>query len=327
MAMHAHMSSSVTLRKCSRCGDYFNNDEPTCTFHNAPWIDVHVPGKGSMRLGVWTCCKEVTRTAPGCQKSPHIEDHETTELLRKFEVVAVKGTRAQALELLDSEFIQKNLGTTQTVHMVAPGQAHVRVHPTSVFASAYTTAQDEVQVVGYASKPLPNQVPMRVFKRHQQELPTPVGYTKYTIQPRDTLPGIALRFGVTVAAIKRLNKLFVDNDLYKLKTLLIPNSPDSPDASRPLHGAAPLDSFTQAWHISKLAEGKGVCREEALFYLSDNDWDLISAGKCLEEDIAWAEAELKKQRSKLVQWLGDTDVQTVAVVAAGCIIVLLCIVL
>jgi len=316
------------MKKCSRCGVYFCNEEPNCLYHTAPWVDLHVPGKGG--LGVWSCCKEVGREATGCTRSPHVEDKGTTEMLRKFEVFAVKGTRAQALELLDTEFIQKSLGTAR-VHMVTPGNhSHpVRVDPT-VFArtywSEYVGAQEDTHVVGYASKPLPNQVPMRVFKRYKEETPTPEGYMKYTIQSTDTLQGIALRFNTTVAAVKYHNKLFSNNDLYKLKTLLIPLTPN-PAQTRQLVGAASLDSFTRAWHITKLAVGKGVCPEEALFYLSDNGWDLANASASLEADIAWAEEELAKQKGKLMQFLGDTDVQTVAVVAAGCIIVLLCIVL
>jgi len=314
---------------------YFANNEPSCVFHSAPWIDLHVPGKGKGGFGVWSCCKEVTRDAAGCVRSPHVEDHGTTEALRQFEVFAVKGTREQALELLNTEFIQKSLGTTQ-VHMVTPGSTPVRVDP-AVFASTYwnvyENAREDTQVVGYAKQPLPNQVPMRVFKRYKEEKPTPEGYIKYTIQSTDTLQGIALRFNTTVAAVKYLNKLFADSDLHKLKTLLIPVAPLEEHMrqftahTRQLHPAAPLDSFTRAWHVTKLAVGKGVCHEEALFYLSDNGWDLASASASLEEDIAWAEAELAKQKGKIAQFLGDTDVQTVAVVACGCLIVLLCIVL
>jgi hypothetical protein len=108
-----------------------------------------------------------------------VEDKETTEVLRRFEVLAVKGTRAQALELLDTEFIQKNLGTTQ-VHLVdhTGGHDHMRVHP-SAFAktywNSYVSPEEDTQVVGYARKPLPNQVPMRVFKTHKEEEPTPEG--------------------------------------------------------------------------------------------------------------------------------------------------------
>jgi len=254
-----------------------------------------------------------------------VEDQQTTEALRKFEVFAVKGTRAQALELLDSEFIQKSLGTAQ-VHMVTPGTS-MRLDP-SVFAKTYWSAyvQENTQVVGYASKPLPNQVPMRVFKRYREEEPTPEGCLKYIIKATDTLQGIALRFNTTVAAVKQLNKLYADSELHKLKTLLIPVVPN-PAHARQLHPAASLDTFTRAWHVTKLSIGKGVCFEEALFYLSDNGWDLAIASESLEADIAWAEAELAKQKGKLLQVLGDTDVQTVAVVACGCIIVLLCIVL
>eukprot|EP00026_Physarum_polycephalum_P012054 Phypoly_transcript_12321.p1 GENE.Phypoly_transcript_12321~~Phypoly_transcript_12321.p1 ORF type:complete len:316 (+),score=55.11 Phypoly_transcript_12321:150-1097(+) len=315
------------MKKCSRCGAYFHNDEPNCVYHSAPWVDLHVPGKGG--LGVWTCCKEAHYTATGCVSSPHLEDKTTTEMLRKFEIFAVKGTRAQALELLDAEFIRKNIGTPQ-IHAVSPvGHDHVRVDP-SVFAktywNTYVSEHEDTHIVGYAKKPLPNYVPMRVFKRNKEEEPTPEGFEKYTIKTTDTIQGISLRFNTTVAAIKQLNKLYSDVDLHKLKTLLIPTTPD-PNSARPFASASSLDSFTRAWHITKLAIGKGVCPEEALFYLSDNGWDLASASASLESDIAWAEAELAKQKGKLMEFLGDTDVQTVAVVAAGCIIVLLCIVL
>jgi len=316
------------MKKCSRCFVYFSTDDPHCVHHSAPWIDLHVPGKGG--LGVYSCCKEGWRDAPGCTSSPHIEDRGTSEILRKFEVFAVKGTREQALELLDTEFIQKNLGTTQ-VHMVTPGgDEPVRVDP-AVFArtywsNAYVTAQEDAHVVGYAKKPLPNQVPMRVFKRNKEEEATPEGCIRHTIKTTDTLQGVALRYNTTVAVLKQLNKLFTDNDLFKLKTLLIPVTPN-PAYARSLHPAASLDSFTRAWHVTKLAVGKGVCHEEALFYLSDNGWDLASATASLQADIEWAEAELAKQKGKLAQFLGDTDVQTVAVVACGCLIVLLCIVL
>ena len=134
--------------------------------------------------------------------SPHLEDPGTTDALRKFEIFAVKGTRAQALELIDKEFIQKNLGMGPAqVHIVAPrgstqpvrmdmepcavselrstAQA-ARVDP-CVFAETYwstyvrQSTQSDAQVVGYARKPLPNQVPMRVFKSHKPEDPVPEG--------------------------------------------------------------------------------------------------------------------------------------------------------
>jgi len=110
-----------------------------------------------------------------------------------------------------------------------------------------------------------------------------------------------------------------------LKYLIIP--PHGTSYSRLLHPAADINTFARAWHVTKFAFTNSVCSEEALFYLSDNDWNPILAEQSLSDDVAWAEEELKKQKGKLSKWLGDTDVQTVAVVACGCIVVLLCIVL
>lgn len=50
-------------------------------------------------------------------KGVHVEDKITTEHLRNFEVLAVKGTQKEALELLDTEFLQKNLGNTHVHYM------------------------------------------------------------------------------------------------------------------------------------------------------------------------------------------------------------------
>jgi len=305
------------MKKCSRCQSYFNDaaEVRECAFHNAPWIDVHVPGKGAERIGVWSCCKEVERTAPGCARSPHMEDLLTTELLRRFEVFAVKGSRAEALELLETEFLQKNLGTTK-VHMMSHDAADART------THAHATN-------GHAASVHPNATAKNVHRnglsaqeRAEGDNSVPEGYIKYQVQVTDTLPGLALKFHTTVATLKQLNKLFANSELYKLKHLLIPDH-QNPNFPPPPSSA----SFSRSWHVTKLATVTGVTPEEAQFYLEDNGWDMSLAQASLARDVAWAEGELKKQKGRLREWLGDADVQTVAVVACGCVVVLLCIVL
>ncbi|KAH8935256.1 hypothetical protein BDL97_17G019800 [Sphagnum fallax] len=49
-----------------------------------------------------------------------------------------------------------------------------------------------------------------------------IGYMEHTVSKLDTLAGVAIKYGVEVADIKRLNALTTDFQMYALKTLRIP---------------------------------------------------------------------------------------------------------
>ncbi|CAK9208777.1 unnamed protein product [Sphagnum troendelagicum] len=49
-----------------------------------------------------------------------------------------------------------------------------------------------------------------------------IGYMEHTVSKLDTLAGVAIKYGVEVADIKRLNALTTDYQMYALKTLRIP---------------------------------------------------------------------------------------------------------
>ncbi|XP_051122564.1 uncharacterized protein LOC127245616 isoform X2 [Andrographis paniculata] len=59
----------------------------------------------------------------------------------------------------------------------------------------------------------------------------------HTVSKFDTLPGIAIKYGVQVSDIKRLNGLTADFQMFALKTLQIPSGgcPPSPDSSCNVH--------------------------------------------------------------------------------------------
>lgn len=334
------------MRRCSRCSTYFSDEQQdrSCTYHPYPWLDVHTPGKGVERIGVWTCCREVTHSAPGCTRGTHIEDIGTSEILKQFEVMAVRGTREQALELLDTEFLMKNLGSKTKIHYM-DHNIDQKIQNTN-----NNNINNNVNFSGNGnngnsilSSPSSSSItsPVRSFapsrgsnKSPRQEQVLAEGFIRYTIQTSDTLQGVAIRHKTTVAVLKQLNKLFSDHDIHKLKTLVVPdpNYNNNYNNHKHIHSFLSSPEEVQKFNVKKFASREGVCNEEALFYLSDNNWDVERAKESFIDDAEWAretERAWKRQREggRVKEFLGDTDVQTVAIVTCGAIIVLLCILL
>jgi len=199
------------------------------------------------------------------------------------EIVAVRGTRADALDHLKKNILKKD-------HRLDPRDKD------------------------------PFRMP---FKRPSQfDAPEFVDYAKHEVQFTDTLPGLAIKYNTNVAKLKQINKLFTNEEMHKLKYLLVPLPGAVTKGDAP-----PCFQFSPSYHIQKLLSAGADCPEEAVFYLEDNGWDLELARESMEEDMEWAQEELRKRKGKLREFLGDGEMQTVAVVAAGAVIVLLCVVL
>ncbi|XP_065515898.1 lysM and putative peptidoglycan-binding domain-containing protein 1 [Lathamus discolor] len=64
---------------------------------------------------------------------------------------------------------------------------------------------------------------------------------EHRLQPGDTLPGLALRYGVTMEQIKRANRLYTSDTIFLKPTLLIP-VPGQPRGPSPEDKAAPAPS-------------------------------------------------------------------------------------
>ncbi|XP_061215647.1 lysM and putative peptidoglycan-binding domain-containing protein 1 [Neopsephotus bourkii] len=69
---------------------------------------------------------------------------------------------------------------------------------------------------------------------------------EHRLEPGDTLPGLALRYGVTMEQIKRANRLYTSDTIFLKPTLLIPvpaqprgPCPEDKDAPAPSGGAPP----------------------------------------------------------------------------------------
>ncbi|XP_042743888.1 LOW QUALITY PROTEIN: lysM and putative peptidoglycan-binding domain-containing protein 1 [Lagopus leucura] len=67
------------------------------------------------------------------------------------------------------------------------------------------------------------------------------GGREHRVGPGDTLPGLALRYGVTMEQIKRANRLYTSDTIFLKPTLLIP--PPGCPSEAPM-GSAPSDPTT-----------------------------------------------------------------------------------
>lgn len=106
-----------------------------------------------------------------------------------------------------------------------------------------------------------------------------------------------------MAKLKQINKLYANTDLFKLKTLLVPDPsrPVSLPSPSPLPTSSSVSSSVQIRRVSKLALVENICREEALFYLSDNNWDFTQARASFTDDVEWATAEWARLHSMLIK--------------------------
>ncbi|KAM6395201.1 lysM and putative peptidoglycan-binding domain-containing protein 1 [Rhynochetos jubatus] len=64
---------------------------------------------------------------------------------------------------------------------------------------------------------------------------------EHRLEPGDTLPGLALRYGVTMEQIKRANRLYTSDTIFLKPTLLIP-APALPGGPCPQDKDAPVPS-------------------------------------------------------------------------------------
>ncbi|CAJ1932947.1 unnamed protein product [Sphenostylis stenocarpa] len=97
------------------------------------------------------------------------------------------------------------------------------------------------------------EVPSRERSPTKASSPPRLGYIEHHVSKFDTLAGVAIKYGVEVADVKKLNNLVTDHQMFALKTLHIPlpgRHPPSPclsnGSSTPGYGNSDYSSPTQA---------------------------------------------------------------------------------
>lgn len=106
----------------------------------------------------------------------------------------------------------------------------------------------------------------------------------------ETLPGLALRYGVTVQDIKRANGILHSNMDPGVKVLHIPKRLNQAPAARAPPPANKADQLVGTLQAAAKGEGLSLGRQEARFYLSDADDNVGLALDKLKEDVAWEQA-------------------------------------
>ena len=112
-------------------------------------------------------------------------------------------------------------------------------------------------------------------------------YFVHTVSRVDTLAGIALRYKTTRETIKKVNRMY--NDLvWQRDFLWIPKTGDS-------RGPAPAQALQpQKEDLIRVFALTSKCtREEASFYLSENNWDMKLSLQNWHEDATWSSPHLK----------------------------------
>ena len=112
-------------------------------------------------------------------------------------------------------------------------------------------------------------------------------FVRHTVVTTDTIAGLALKYGVKAADIKRANNLIGDS-IFERKHLDIPNPTRIPDSVE-LSGGLPKCGKEEI-AISRFAATARCDKAEAKYYLTDYDWDMDKAMAAFMADAEWAKA-------------------------------------
>eukprot|EP00727_Mastigamoeba_balamuthi_P003238 m51a1_g12911 hypothetical protein (159) ;mRNA; r:2692-3168 len=108
------------------------------------------------------------------------------------------------------------------------------------------------------------------------------GTVAVPVRPGDTLQGVSVRHGVSVAAIKRLNRIVFDDEVAARSVLYLPDTAQGPDSCKKAE-VPPESDEHKAGRARAALVSAFRCRcprasaEEARSYLALATWDLDEA--------------------------------------------------
>ena len=118
--------------------------------------------------------------------------------------------------------------------------------------------------------------------------PPPARFHKHEVTHQDTLPGIALRYGVSAYEIKRLNRMPTD-EVFAFSSLLVPVHRDV--AARLPPPAIPSPETTRRFQTAAFQKRTLATEGEAQAYLIMADGDYKEAFALWERDRQWEEQQ------------------------------------
>jgi len=105
----------------------------------------------------------------------------------------------------------------------------------------------------------------------KHKLQQPPNTITHTLTGKETLPGLALRYGVTVGELKSLNNIWKESDLISRKTVLVPNQHATEDQQQQL--APPIQLTQQQLQRKQMQE---MLRTQMYYLPQDKSSTLLS---------------------------------------------------
>lgn len=253
----------------------------------------------------WTCCGSFDPAAPACASAPtHSPDPAFSEALDR---VAASAAEAPSAETTPSAAAETKKEET------TPPAVDVETPPPPSLPDAAVAEAERAEAERAAERA---RLAELYAKRHEAlrvaaASATPGGgeSSVHAVDPlRDTLQGIALQHGTTTEALRMLNKLGSDAELYTREWIAVPTPRDttttSPTSKAPAgedgekeqlrRAEAMRRSLVSQFLASLHGEDRSCTAQEAEAYLSLAAWNVGSALEAMREDLAW-EAQHKSK--------------------------------
>eukprot|EP01060_Flectonema_neradi_P008028 TRINITY_DN1572_c2_g1_i1.p1 TRINITY_DN1572_c2_g1~~TRINITY_DN1572_c2_g1_i1.p1 ORF type:complete len:180 (+),score=39.94 TRINITY_DN1572_c2_g1_i1:37-540(+) len=109
----------------------------------------------------------------------------------------------------------------------------------------------------------------------------------------DTLPMLALKYGTSSCEIKRVNRITTLDFMEEGTVLRVPTNRYLASTEEIQNGAPPNITTQMA---NDFAAVTGCPREEAVYYLSSNDWNIGAALQERRDDMLWEEQQSSSRR-------------------------------
>jgi len=112
-------------------------------------------------------------------------------------------------------------------------------------------------------------------------------YLIHKITGKETMEGLALKYGVQASHIKKVNRLWKNDELFARKEIIIPTSIDTflnhqttnatQRSGKEVRTSLDYSSINKKELINKFVEIAACEPEEALYYLGEKNWDFTQA--------------------------------------------------
>jgi len=237
----------ITRLKCKRCGNYYREIEntTTCYYHPGYFVDPEKASVLEATMVGWSCCriKEYVGLTFGNTKTLPVNNEEALSASCKGCKTKPKHQEDKSFSKLISQF---------------------PMDPS--FMKTASLAAQQTESVS------PNSSPRTPINKNLE-------FYHHVIEDADTLVGISLKYGVSIASLQRVNRLH-GHQIMALKELLIPltESVTIPTKKAPDTKAEIMKEFKK----------KTKCeQEEAIYYMDLSGYNLEAALKEWEEDSSF----------------------------------------